>query len=186
MFCNQCGEMIADDAKVCPKCGKEVAAAAPQGSTAPQNKSVQVNLGSIEKEWITGNIDFANFDVNKVIENAKYNMIALIACAVMFINVFLPFISVNFFVTVSASLLQSGGWFFIVLALAGAAFACLRMSLPLFGTGCLSVIVMLYYFFKVIGVLEEGVGVGIGFFLMILSSLALVAAPFINKYVLKK
>ena len=159
-------------------------------TNASKTVTVSVDLSKFEKRYFTGNVNFAEFGSasfwNQCLENAKHNMIALICCAVMFINVFLPYGMVNFFGLHSYSLLSAGGGIFILLAVGGAVLACFRMSIPMLGVGCLATLVALI---KAITFFVNGSGVtipSIGFFLMIISAAGLAGAPFITKYVLKK
>jgi len=216
MFCNQCGKELPDDAVFCSGCGNQVGAAMAEETAAPaaepivenvqaesaanesstgtagtsKTVTVSVDLSKFEKRYFTGNVNFAEFGSasfwNQCIENIKYNFIALICCAVMFINVFLPYGMVKFFGLHSYSLLSAGGGIFILLAVGGAVLAIFRMSIPMLGVGCLATLVALI---KAITFFVNGAGVAIpsiGFFLMIISAAGLAGAPFIMKYVLKK
>lgn len=159
-------------------------------ANASKTVTVSVDLSKFEKRYFTGNINWVEFGSasfwNQCLENAIFNFLALICCAVMFINVFLPYGMVNFFGLHSFNLLSAGGGAFIFFAFAGAVLAIFRMSIPMIGVGCLATLVALI---KAITFFVNGSGVtipSIGFFLMIVSAAGLVAAPFVNKYVLKR
>ena len=103
MFCPHCGNNVADNTKFCPYCGatmeQQAPAAAPQqppvggpASYAPQQNSVP-NYGAPQQTPYVPNYAAAQ----KAAKPKYMNPIALIAAAVTLIAMFLPFMSVSAF-----------------------------------------------------------------------------------------
>lgn len=169
MFCKKCGSEIEDSAEVCPSCGAPVTA----GTAAKKGFSV----------------DMLKF------EQGRSSIVALVSGAVMFIMVFLPYVTVQVWgMSESQSLIKGGdGFFFIVIAVAGIITGLMGKEKPMIIVGGIACALALFEIFSFSDAikdiaawgLEDMVKRGIGFYLMILSAIGLLAAPFVQKYLKK-
>lgn len=170
MFCKQCGSEIKDNMDFCPNCGAAVAKEA--GAAAKKGFSV----------------DMLKF------EKGRSSIIALVSCAVMFIMVFLPYVKISFWgMTETQALIKGDGIFFIIIAIAGVITGLMGKEKPMIIVGAIACVLALFEIFNFSNSmkdvaaygLEDIVKRGIGFYLMILSSIGLLAAPFVKKYLNK-
>lgn len=172
MFCKECGSEIKDNAEFCPNCGTAVVKETADGTP---KKGFSVDMLKFEK--------------------GRSDIIALISAAVMFIMVFLPYVTISLFgYSESQSLIKGDdGIFFIIIAIAGVITGLIGKEKPMIIVGGIACAFALFKIFKFSDVLKEVsshglsdvVKKGIGFYLMILSSLGLLAAPFVKKYLNK-
>ncbi|MCM1468763.1 MAG: zinc ribbon domain-containing protein [Alistipes sp.] len=171
MFCKNCGSEIKDNVDFCPNCGT----------------AVEKTAGAAGKKGFS--VDMLKFEVG------RSSIVALAACVVMILMVFLPYVSVEFWgMSESQSLIKGGdGFFFIIVVLIGVVTGLMGKEKPMIVVGAIACLLMLFEVFnfsnslkdiKSYG-LEDLVKRGIGFYLMILSSIALLAAPFVKKYLKK-
>ena len=171
MFCKKCGSEIKDNVDFCPNCG-----------TAVEKKA-----GTVGKTGFS--VDMLKF------EKGRSSIIALVSCAVMIIMVFLPYVTVSLWgMSESQSLIKGGdGIFFIIVAIAGVITGLMGKEKPMIIVGAIACVLAL---FEIINFsnsmkdiaaygMDDLVKKGIGFWLMILSSIGLLAAPFAEKYLKK-
>ena len=170
MFCKNCGSEIKDNADFCPNCG-----------TAVEKKA-----GTVGKTGFS--VDMLKF------EKGRSSIIALVASAVMIIMVFLPYVTVEFWgMKESFSLIQGDGIFFIIIAIAGVITGLIGKQKPMIvvgGIACALALFEIFHFTSSIKALasyglQDLIKNGIGFYLMILSAIGLLAAPFAEKFLKK-
>lgn len=163
MFCEKCGSEVNGNDEFCASCGAPVAK---------------------ETKKAGFSIDMLKFEMG------KSNIIALVSCALMFLMVFLPYATVEFFgMKESVSLIDGDGIFFIILAVCGivAALMGLKKALIVLGAiACVLCVIEVASFADAVkGGYDDLIKKGLGFWLMILSSVGLLAAPFVEKFLPK-
>lgn len=168
MFCEKCGSEVSNNDEFCQSCGAPV---------AKETKK-------------------AGFSIDKLkFEKGKSNIIALVACVIMLIMVFLPYVTIEVWgMKESTSLISAtDGVYFIILAIGGAVAALMgekKTMTIIGGIACaLALFEMIDFSNAVKEVaaygLDDAVKKGLGYWLMILSSVGLLAAPFVEKFLPK-
>lgn len=178
MFCGKCGNEVNENEGFCANCGEPIT-----------SQDTTDKVSAYTPDTTTGSATGFKFDLKKA------NIIALVSSAIMIIMTFLPYASVEFMgMSESVSLTSEGGdgIFFIIIALLGIVFGLLSNKKALIVVGGIACALMLFEvisfadFADEMGAYSDFLSKGIGFWLMILSSVGLLAAPFVEKYIPKK
>lgn len=182
MFCGQCGTPNKDDAKFCASCGaplKAVSTASPSSSSS-----------------FTDTVSSAasTFKDSAIEKSSKaMDIPAIIGSILLIISLFLPFATVDFFVTESVSLMDSSnGIFFLILAVLVIVFAALKKDILVLIFSAITfglMLIIVIDFNSSLGDLSYYANVitkNIGFYLLIISSLIMLGSPIVKKFILHK
>ncbi len=166
MFCSKCGSQVQDGAVFCPKCG------APMSADAAGNAGYQPATG---------------YSGGPVATKTSMNVVRVIASVVVILATFMPFVSALGY---NKSLID-GGDGYIFMGLAAVVIVCdlIRKAAPAMVISILTLGFAIYEIVDTQKIASQAFGLiqnGIGFYLLILGSIAMVIAGPVMKAVSKK
>lgn len=166
MFCPKCGTQLPDGGAFCPSCGHQMnQQAAPQTSVSQSSGS---NGGAFFADLLEA--FKANVKDPKSWGIPGYLMVG--GAALYFVSMFMPYLSMYF---LSASFVKSGAIHVILailLVLASAFAAITKKGIVMLGTGA---VMFLFTIIEAIGNSEEYLSFAVGFYFMLISSIAILA-----------
>ncbi|EIK78724.1 MULTISPECIES: zinc ribbon domain-containing protein [Gardnerella] len=196
MLCNFCGKENDANSQVCANCGNRLGNPNVQQTVQNTQQPANDTLNSVKD-------GFKNFNetIDSVIEDSdpellhKYSLIAYMAASVVaIIAPFLPLITVNCFgLSKSFNFVNNNntpgdGIFYIIIAIVALVFAFMNKSKIMMIVGGVAAVFMIFEFFHINGKISSlksqfggfsmlgSVSYGIGFYLFILSALALLGS----------
>ncbi len=182
-FCTNCGKELGEQEIFCTECGTKSDLPLSAGGTSKGISGISVGGSAVNKGEASGNLGI------------KIGII--VASALVILSAILPFVSVSAFgQSMSMSLLLADGElgegvFLIIFGTLGIIFGALRIKIGALVAGILSFILCCYEMYNMAIIYEELGGLsglisrGAGFYLLILSSIALLVLSILN-FVFKK
>lgn len=190
MFCPNCGKQLEDTVKFCDGCGSRVA------EEAATTQTVNATGSKPLLAFKVAGIDFS-------ISLAKIDLIGLIAAIVAIIALYLPYVTISAFGMSESTSFSSGEDYGIILTL-----LIVFIVFNVFGFSKIKNVVGYAYFIIMIieaisfsseikqyyvdylkyygDYFKDVISYGIGFWLLLISGLVMVAVPLVKKFVLKK
>jgi len=148
MYCPNCNSNLMDGTKKCPFCGTEFNSN--QNEQAQQSPYNNNNYNNNSYNNFGNNGNYNNFGNNNyygpsnqpiVRTKSSPNTLGVVASIAMFIAIFLPFFTVSFGLTISASLIDGKDWIiFAPVAILGFIFSITKMNKGVLTVGIIAVI----------------------------------------------
>lgn len=162
MFCSKCGAEMKETEVFCSGCGT-------QNVKVESKNSLMTSLSGLN-----------------VVGDKSINFVGIIASAVAFIALFLPYIKVDFFgLSESNNLISTGsGKFLLILILATAALYVIKRDKIALITAAINMVVILYVWIDAGSMIKESYGMAklsFGFFLYLLSAAVILAVGILRQ-----
>lgn len=181
MFCPKCGNQLEEGATSCNACGAQItnANSNPAGGAAPFQ-----NTTSSSYQYSGTGTSGIPMPANQNL--SLFDLIVLIGAAAMILACFLPYASVSVFdYKESVSLFDgSDGWFFMGVAVLVAVFTLIKKWGPQLVFSVIGAALMLYEISDTsdeLEVLGDLVSHGFGYYLLILSAIAMLGGTIVKK-----
>lgn len=209
MYCQNCGKQIDENVSFCKHCGSAVPGNQQGGSAASWNQqdgsaaSWNQQGGSIQNAGMQytdqmqrqnqmpyQNIPYQNvpyqngagmsYPAQRAAE--KINIFAIASSCLLAVAMFLPYVSIESFISVSKSLIEGDGVFFMIIAALGIIGALVRKNKIVILAGilaCVLSVVEIAIFMN--NEYSEFYTKGIGFYMMIIASVLLLISGFVKR-----
>ena len=213
MITCKCGAQFPDNTKFCSKCGSALNAGPSNtnDNSTPNNyynanyNNPQANYQNANYNNPQGNYQNANYNnpqgnfqygmtnTYAKIASKKPNIIGIVAGALLIISTLLPYATISFMgQSESKSLISAGdGVFFLLIGIAAIVVSIFNLNIGVLITGIVSTLFALYEVIDFSKVMDNSyysnfVHRGVGFYLMIIASLAIIAAMPVWKIIANK
>ena len=190
-FCIKCGQQLNENDMFCPNCGTKVERKESHHQTDFQNQARNTfnDIKNTTTDFVQN--DHSGFMNKFIIQN---NVVGLIACVIILIANFLPFISVNASnYSQSVSLMDDGkdGIIFLVLSIITAVLIFIKKDTLALITGIITSGFGVYdildtsYKLSDLGVYASYVTKEAGYYLLLIGAIILFASVIVKKFVIK-
>lgn len=184
MYCKNCGGQIDDNSTFCKHCGSALSKDTREGMPY-QNGNMPYQTagmqGMTQNGYQQNPMGAAAYPNGQGMVN-KINIAAIISSALLAAAMFLPYISIESFITVSKSLIEGDGVFFMIIAALGIIGALVKKNKIVIAAGilacvlCVAEIVILTQ-----NEYSELYTKGAGYYMMIIASVLLLISGFIKR-----
>lgn len=187
-FCIKCGQELNENDIFCPNCGEKVERKENQQiDFKDQAKSTFQDIKNTATDFVQN--DRSGF-MNKFIK--QNNVVGLVACVIILIANFLPFASVSVLgYSQSVSLMDDGkdGIIFLALSIVTAVLIFIKKDTLALIAGIITGGLGIYEIINTnstLGAYSSYVTMGVGYYLLLIGSIALLASVIIKKFVIKQ
>lgn len=186
-FCIKCGERLNENDVFCPKCGTKVEKVeGNQENFQDQARNTFNDIKNTATDFVQN--DHSGF-IDKFIK--QNNLVGIVGCVIILISCFLTFASVGAFgYSQSVSLMSEGkdGIIFLVLAIVTAVLIFIKQDIGALIGGIITGGFGLYEiidFNSALGAYSSMVSKGVGYYLLLIGSIFLLASVIVKKFVIK-